>query len=527
MIWTNYRYGKKLLLPVFFIYSFITACKKNDEVPPVTETATNAQLLADSIFLYASQVYLWNEQLPAAKDFNSRNYLSSEGLLNYRRELFDISQIAINSNTGKPYEFNRLIPSIPKYSAIFGVADNGPDVAKPADISDRFGISVVVTDGQALYVKYVIKGSDAARAGIKRGMRIVSINGHPVETTGSYLAMIQQFFNEGTQLDLVCRDQQADRPYSLVYKKNNYFEPILKDTVLSLPDGRKAGYLAYLRFLDVRHVYKDLDRVTGGFAGSGVSDVIVDLRYNGGGNLTELDRLANLLVPFSADGKVMRKEQYNSLVKSGKATLLSKQPILGADGLPIYYNGKAITYGEVDYTEEKNTVYFNKVGGIGTLKELCVIVSEHTASAAELLISCLQPYLKIKVIGVRADAGNRTAVKTYGKPVGFFPLVIGNMTVYYSLFRNVNANGEGDYYDGIQADISVYDDPQFDFGSRGEAGLEAALSLISGQRASRPATELVRSATASWRDLQGSENQTGLLKSTITLKDGTGIRIDR
>ncbi|MBC9933200.1 S41 family peptidase [Chitinophaga qingshengii] len=98
-------------------------------------------------------------------------------------------------------------------------------------------------------------------------------------------------------------------------------------------------------------------------SGSRMSDVIVDLRYNAGGNLTELDRLANLLTPFGAEGKVMRKEQYNLLVKSGKTSLLLKQPIPGADGLPIYYNGKAITCGEVDYTEEKNTVYFNKVGG--------------------------------------------------------------------------------------------------------------------------------------------------------------------
>nr|WP_295876871.1 S41 family peptidase [uncultured Chitinophaga sp.] len=526
MMLINHQYGKKLFLPVLFICGIFAACKKNDDLPKAPETQAREPLWADSIFLYASQVYLWNDQLPAVKDFNPRRYVSSEGQLNYRKELFDISQMAINSHTGKPYEFNRLVPSIPKYSAIFGVSDNEPAI-ETADVSDRFGVSIVVVKEQALYVKYVIKGSDAERAGIKRGMRIVSINGLPVEITAAYFAMMQKAFNEGTQLDLLCRGQHMDRQYNLVYKKNNYFEPILKDTILLLPDGRRAGYLAYLRFIDVRHVYKDLDRVTGGFAADGVSDVIVDLRYNGGGNLTELDRLANLLAPFAADGKVMRKEQYNDLVKSGKATLLSKQPIFGADGLPIYYNGKVITYGDVDYTEEKNTVYFNKVGGIGTLKDLYVIVSGHTASAAELLVSCLQPYLKIKIIGVSADAGNQAAVRTYGKPVGFFPLVIGNMNVYYSLFRNVNASGKGDYYDGVQADVSVYDDPQFDLGTRGEAGLEAALSLLSGQRAKGATTELMRSAPASWRDLRVNEHQPGVLKSTVTLKDGTNIRLDR
>ncbi|HVI44468.1 MAG TPA: S41 family peptidase [Chitinophaga sp.] len=530
MILINNKYGKSLLLPVFFICSVIASCKKNDDVPKVVEPDKKEQLLADSVFLYANQVYFWNEQLPSSGDFNPRRYVSAEGKLNYKAELFDISQIVINNRTGKPYEFNPQIPSIPKYSAIFGASDKEPDIdagAKLMDVSGRFGISMVVVKDQALYIKYVIKGSDAERAGIRRGMRIVSINGNPVEATASYYRMIEKIFNEGAQLDLVCIDQNVTRQYSLVYKRTNYFEPILKDTILSLQDGHKVGYLAYLKFIDVKHVYKDLDRVTGGFAAGGVSDVIVDLRYNGGGNLTELDRLANLLVPFDADGKVMRKEQYNNLVRSGKATLLSKQPIFGADGLPIYYNGKAITYGDVDYSEEKNTVYFNKMGGIGSLKNLYVIVSEHTASAAELLISCLQPYMKMKIVGMSASTDNRTPVKTYGKPVGFFPLVIGNMSVYYSMFRNVNANGQGDYYDGMQADVSVYDDPLMDFGVRGELGLEAALSLISGQSEPHGRTELMRRGATSWKDLQLNENEPGLLKSNITLKDGTRINLVR
>ncbi|NSL89236.1 hypothetical protein ECE50_020510 [Chitinophaga sp. Mgbs1] len=507
---------KKLWVPVLLLY--IIACRKDSPAPAVTDR--NNALLADSIFLYAKQVYLWNDQLP--EQFNTAPYLAADGSLNYKAELSAISSIAINPATGRPYEFNRLRPSLPKYSAVFGQADKVETDAgsRMLNISGRFGISLVAMGEQELRIKYIVKGSDAALAGMRRGMRILAVNGRPVEISPAYYRYVEKIFNEENRLTLSCSDGATSRDFSLLYSRTNYFEPVLGDALFEPLPGHKTGYLAYLKFIDVTHAYRDLDEILTGFSRQGIADIIIDLRYNGGGNLAELDKFANLLVPQPAHGKVMRKERYNALMQSGRASLLQLQPVLDNNGLPFYQNGKLVTYADIDYTETGNTVYFNKVSGPGTLKKAIFIVSEETASAAELLISCLSPYLETHIIGVYA--GNAGTVRTYGKPVGFFPLKTGSLTVYYALFSNVNAQGAGDYYEGMTATVSVYDDPRYNFGERGEPGLEAALAQIAGKGARRALPELLQ-PPVQWQDVNIHPEKTGMIKSVFRLKSGAQV----
>nr|WP_307734900.1 S41 family peptidase [Chitinophaga nivalis] len=527
MIIIQHTYHRVVLVACcFFCSVWLSACKKKDAVAPEKNTAA---LLADSIFLYAREVYLWNEQLPGAGQFNTGKYVISNDVLDHKRELFDITRFAVNPITGKSYEDHPFQPSEPKYSVIIGtgeqtsVADD-PINTRLLSVSARFGINLVVTDDHAIYIKYVIKGSEAAAAGLKRGMRIWHINGKPVAANAAYYQYVQKVFSEATQLVLDGETAGNHHTYHLTYRRNNYFEPILKDTVLTQPSGRKVGYLAYLRFIDPNFGYKDLDLVMNDFTANNVSDVIIDLRYNGGGNLAELDRFANLLIPGSANGKIMRTERYNNVMKTGNTPLLHLQPLLGNNGLPVYLDGKLITYGDIDYTEAGNTTYFQKINGPGSLKKIYFIVSEETASAAELLISCLQPYVQTVLIGV-SHKGAPAVVSTYGKPVGFFPLRIGPLHIYYSMFNNINARGEGDYYDGMRAALSVYDDPRYDLAESKEPGLEAALRLINGHARIAP-----RQAAdgelhpGSWRNLNTPVQEPGIMKSYLRLKNGTIIK---
>lgn len=100
-----------------------SACKKaqvsvddaEEIVSPTTGTRT--QFTLDSIFLYAKQVYLWNEALPGYTEFNPRQkYLGiGSDITTFRKELFDISQLKINVATGSPYELPVYFEN-PKYS---------------------------------------------------------------------------------------------------------------------------------------------------------------------------------------------------------------------------------------------------------------------------------------------------------------------------------------------------------------------------------------------------------------------------
>ncbi|RLJ75055.1 S41 family peptidase [Pedobacter alluvionis] len=117
------HYFKIYFALLTLILTGTSACKKaqvsvddaEEIVSPTTGTRT--QFTLDSIFLYAKQVYLWNEALPGYAEFNPRQKYVGVGsdITTFRKELFDISQLKINVATGSPYELPVYFEN-PKYS---------------------------------------------------------------------------------------------------------------------------------------------------------------------------------------------------------------------------------------------------------------------------------------------------------------------------------------------------------------------------------------------------------------------------
>jgi C-terminal processing protease CtpA/Prc len=116
-----------------------------------------------------------------------------------------------------------------------------------------------------------------------------------------------------------------------------------------------------------------------------VNELIVDLRYNGGGYVTVQQRLANYIINAAYSGQVMMMEQFND-----------------------------------KYTRLNKTIRFSKLGSVN-VNRVSFIVSSTTASASELLINNLKPYMDVRLVG---------PAKTHGKPVGFFPLPVGIGTFF-------------------------------------------------------------------------------------------------
>jgi hypothetical protein len=184
---------------------------------------------------------------------------------------------------------------------------------------------------------------------------------------------------------------------------------------------------------DTARTYSEFQRIFNRFASENVNDVVVDLRYNGGGYVNIQTKLANYLVNASANGGLMMKQQYND-----------KYP---------------------QYNESTN---FRKLGSLN-LSRVFFIVSNNTASASELLINNLKPYMDIKLIGPS---------KTYGKPVGYFNVPIGDWYIFPVSFRTTNKNGEGNYFNGLALDAQVADGLDKDWGDLEESALAAAVRYI-------------------------------------------------
>src|SRR5213075_171832 len=201
---------------------------------------------------------------------------------------------------------------------------------------------------------------------------------------------------------------------------------------------------------DTTELYNEFARVFNRFAASGITDLVVDLRYNGGGYVTVQEKLANWLAPSSANGQLMMKEQFND-----------------------------------KYPEYNTTDYFQKLGALN-LTKIYFIVSHNTASASELLINNLKPFVDVQLVGPS---------KTYGKPVGFFPIPVGDWYIFPVSFRSTNKNAQGNYFNGMSVDSQQPDGLDKDWGDLSESGLASVLRYVStGAFARNPNGEIIGSA---------------------------------
>ena len=342
---------------LFILIVISSSCKKSPK-PETTDgtntggvspTGTRTQLTLDSLYLYAKQIYYWNDALPDYTSFNPRSYTSkSSALNNCNAELYALTQIKINPATGKPYEYYG--DGAPKYSRIDDLADSNPNVSSNVNMADvdtegngyDIGIRPIFylygnSGAYELYITAVYPGSPAEAAGVKRGWVIRKINGQAVvgaSYNGERASVIDAL---GKATVTIAGVNAIDGvPFNVSLNKTSYkSSPVYAAKVITRA-GKKIGYLAFARFSALTN--KDgssdsyLDPVFANFSAQGVTDLIIDLRYNGGGYVNSAAYLTNLIAPSSTSGQVMFTEIYNATMQAGKATILANQPLIGLMG---------------------------------------------------------------------------------------------------------------------------------------------------------------------------------------------------
>jgi hypothetical protein len=185
---------------------------------------------------------------------------------------------------------------------------------------------------------------------------------------------------------------------------------------------------------DTTAISNSFTRIFNRFTTANVQDVIIDLRYNGGGYVSLAERLDNYLVPTAGNGDVL---------------------------LTYAYNDK--------YNSQDITDHYNKIGALN-LPRVFFIGTQNTASASELTINCLKPYLNVQLVGPS---------NTYGKPVGFFPIPVGQWYIFPISFRTINKNGTGNYFGGLAPNFQVMDGLDRQWGDVNEYCLASVLHYIS------------------------------------------------
>jgi len=295
-----------------------------------------------------------------------------------------------------------------------------------------FGITVFFRVEGDLRVRLVEKESPAGKAGIERAWRIMKINGNTNITTSNANFIINNVYQASSSNFTFKKPDGTTVDISLT-AAHYYEEPVYMDSVYTAGD-KKIGYLVLNSFLgDTAKISSELNRVFSKFSNSGVTDLVVDLRYNGGGYVSLAEQLADYLAPTSANGDLMMKQMYND-----------------------------------KYTAYNSSTYFHKQGSLNP-DHVFFIVTESTASASELVINNLKPYMDVKLVG---------PTNTHGKPVGFFPVSVGEWYIFPVSFRSVNKNGVGNYFNGLEVNSKVADGLDKNWGDVTETSFASAYKYI-------------------------------------------------
>ncbi len=477
------------------------ACKKEIKNPPnpITEEPTEQDRLRASIYDYFNKYSLWTAQVPD---------LDEEGRLEFvKKYSSNQSLLTALKNMTPQYSFQPYqtldIAVGNRYDRYSFIDESGAE----GNVSYADGFRMDTNDGYGLYfywgyieeensarpvIYFVEGGSPGQQKGIKRGLTVLAINERentsvPViyRNGGYYLSdedLAQEIqdewydamMDEESDLSLKFRDQEGEiSEYVMKYTPSYEIDPVILDSVYTYPN-KNVGYLAYSSFEEVwpnsHQNYRKLEQIFQTFESAGIRDLILDLRYNPGGYVDAAEYLANKIIGASGDQQLMFSYETNDYLAAGRS-------------LPV-----GLDFGNVTFNRKNNL----------NLDKVLVLVTEQTASASELLISVLKPYMNVVLIGDEP--------RTYGKPVGFFEQKIPNseVSLWAASFKTMNnAQTEEDrkfqnYWDGlpIAATEIVPDRIFYDFGDTNEDMIAKALTLAGVSGSMRASSRKISSTSS-------------------------------
>lgn len=393
-----------------------------------SQTVTEDMEVNEQVDKYLREKYLWNEEYKTLELDFTKNYedFFYDALGSMTTNTLD--KRSYIGNDGKTYY--TIFSYIEKRNPVSTTRTNKP-IEK--ELTYSFGITgitaVTIGDESDHTTYFCIQGvypdSPAAEVGIKRGSMISRINGNLITASNIndyYFSLLAPLSSFNLKLKEENVKEGTERTVELT-SQAMYCNPVILNKVDEI-NGRRIGYLVYSSF-DASFDQELFDAFKG-FKGK-IDDLIIDLRYNGGGHTISANLIATCIAGKASQGKVFAAYRYN-------AERMKKQNDKKDEELFAYSNysnlGTSLSAGSLD------------------LPRIYCLVGNGTASASELVINALKGIgMEVILIGEQ----------TTGKNVGMEYTDLTVKDVTYRLapitFQTYNAKGFGDYEKGFTPDI--------------------------------------------------------------------------
>ena len=399
--------------------------------PSPTSGTCTLRARQDWAFAQLREWYLFPETLPASLDPTPYSTVNDY-----------IDALTATARSQSRDRFFTYVTSIAGENAFFSSGS-----------SAGFGVRLAYDASNRLFVVESFEGAPALAAGIDRGAQIVAIG-----TTASNLQTVASLIasggssavtnalgpnTAGTLRVLQITDAGGTRTvtvtkadFSLTPVSSRYGAQIIND------GGRRVGYINLRTFISTAD--QQLRDAFANFRSQGITDIIIDFRYNGGGLVSTAELIGDLLGRGRSTSEVFSFTTFRSEKSSNNSTR--------------------------NFAPTTQSVAPTRVAFIGT---------SSTASASELVINSMIPYLRSNVALIGTN--------TFGKPVGQIAIdqAACDDRLRVVAFATQNANRQGNYYTGlasvVEASCQAPDDFTRQLGDPQEASTRAALNYLAGQ----------------------------------------------